>query len=112
MASVVNETGVFDASGVERGLTKEIRQSHGRGRTAHNLSSSSLRKRSDNSLVSKVRFRVLRNLLTNLQEVLLGTKLFVLFLAVPLAFVAHNWRFGRFNIYKSTITNMGATEAV
>ncbi|XP_028555107.1 vacuolar cation/proton exchanger 1a isoform X2 [Dendrobium catenatum] len=95
MASVVYETGLCDASGVEAGLTKEIRQSHGRGRTAHNLSSSSLRKKSDNSLVSKVRCRVLRNLLTNLQEVLLGTKLFVLFLAVPLAFVAQNWRFGR-----------------
>ncbi|KAL0344465.1 UNVERIFIED_CONTAM: Vacuolar cation/proton exchanger 3 [Sesamum radiatum] len=58
------------------------------GRTAHNMSSSSLRKKSDRSLVSKVRVGFLRAFLGNLQEVLLGTKLALLFLAIPLAIIA------------------------
>ncbi|XP_072975825.1 vacuolar cation/proton exchanger 1a-like [Typha angustifolia] len=75
------------------GLSKEIR--HGHGRTAHNMSSSSLRKKSDLSLVSKLRCDLLRSLLANLQEIFLGTKLFVLFPAVPLAFAAEYFNFGR-----------------
>uniref|UniRef100_A0A0D9WKJ7 Sodium/calcium exchanger membrane region domain-containing protein n=1 Tax=Leersia perrieri TaxID=77586 RepID=A0A0D9WKJ7_9ORYZ len=59
-----------------------------RGKTAHNLSSSSLRKRSDASLVRKVPCAALRSLLANLNEVLLGTKLFLLFPAVLLAIAA------------------------
>ncbi|XP_010927361.1 vacuolar cation/proton exchanger 1a isoform X3 [Elaeis guineensis] len=74
-------------------LSKEMR--HGHGRTAHNMSSSSLRKKSDLTLVSKVRCGLLRSLLTNLQEIFLGTKLFVLFPAVPLAIAAHYFKFGR-----------------
>ncbi|KAK6120267.1 hypothetical protein DH2020_045958 [Rehmannia glutinosa] len=45
-------------------LSKEMRH----GRTAHNMSSSSLRKKSDLSLVSKVRVGYLRMFLANLQE--------------------------------------------
>ncbi|KAI3474205.1 hypothetical protein Pfo_029918 [Paulownia fortunei] len=71
-------------------LSKEMRH----GRTAHNVSSSSLRKRSDLSLVSKVRVGYLRKFLANLQEVLLGTKLSVLFLAIPFAIVAEYRNFG------------------
>ncbi|KAL6534374.1 Vacuolar cation/proton exchanger 1 [Orobanche hederae] len=67
-----------------KGLSKEMRH----GRTAHNLSSSSLRKKSDLSLVSRIRFGYLRLFLANLQEVLLGTKLSFLFLAIPVAIVA------------------------
>ncbi|KAG1363236.1 vacuolar cation/proton exchanger 1a [Cocos nucifera] len=74
-------------------LSKEMR--HGHGRTAHNMSSSSLRKKSDLTLVSKVPCGLLRSLLTNLQEIFLGTKLFVLFPAVPLAIAAHYFNFGR-----------------
>ncbi|XXG39624.1 hypothetical protein AAC387_Pa01g0538 [Persea americana] len=74
-----------------KGSSKEIRP----GRTAHNVSSSSLRKKSDLTLVSKVRFALLRQLLTNLQEVVLGTKLSVLFPAIPLAIVAQMFNFGR-----------------
>ncbi|KAL4284078.1 hypothetical protein GQ457_16G023620 [Hibiscus cannabinus] len=74
-----------------KGCSKEIRH----GRTAHNMSSSSLRKKSDLTLVSKVRFVMLRQFLTNLQEVILGTKLSVLFPAVPLAIVAQCYGFGR-----------------
>ncbi|KAG6744236.1 hypothetical protein POTOM_052949 [Populus tomentosa] len=74
-----------------KGSSKEIRY----GRTAHNMSSSSLRKKSDLTLVSKVRCGMLRNLLTNLQEVILGTKLTVLFPAIPLAIAADCYGFGR-----------------
>ncbi|XVE62041.1 hypothetical protein DITRI_Ditri06bG0087100 [Diplodiscus trichospermus] len=74
-----------------KGSSKEIRH----GRTAHNMSSSSLRKKSDLTLVSKVRYGMLRLFLTNIQEVILGTKLSVLFLAIPLAIVADCYGFGR-----------------
>ncbi|PON92677.1 Sodium/calcium exchanger membrane region [Trema orientale] len=74
-----------------KGLSKEIRH----GRTAHNMSSSSLRKKSDLKLVSKVPCSLLRRFLANLQEVILGTKLSVLFPAIPLAIVAQCFGFGR-----------------
>ncbi|XP_074585623.1 LOW QUALITY PROTEIN: vacuolar cation/proton exchanger 3-like [Curcuma longa] len=77
-----------------RGRGKEnIKEVH--GRTAHNMSSSSLRKKSDLTLLSKVRCVLLRDLLANLQEIFLGTKLFVLFLAIPLAIAANYCHFGR-----------------
>ncbi|KAJ6993020.1 vacuolar cation/proton exchanger 3-like [Populus alba x Populus x berolinensis] len=74
-----------------KGSSKEMRH----GRTAHNMSSSSLRKKSDLTLVSKVKCGMLRLLLTNLQEVILGTKLSVLFPAIPLAIAAQCYGFGR-----------------
>lgn len=82
-------------SGNLKGSSREIRP----GRTAHNVSSSSLRKKSDLTLVSKVRFVFLRLLLTNLQEVVLGTKLSILFPAIPLAIVAHMCNFGRVSVF-------------
>ncbi|PKI34516.1 vacuolar cation/proton exchanger 3 [Punica granatum] len=75
-----------------KGAGKEIGR---HGRTAHNMSSSSLRKKSELRLVSKVPCRLLRLFLANLQEVILGTKLAVLFPAVPLAIVAECYGFGR-----------------
>ncbi|OMO97563.1 Calcium/proton exchanger [Corchorus olitorius] len=75
-----------------KGPNKEIRH---HGRTAHNKSSSSLRKKSDLTLVSKVRCGLLRQFLTNLQEVFLGTKLSVLFPAIPLAVLAQSYGFAR-----------------
>ncbi|XP_022151531.1 vacuolar cation/proton exchanger 3-like [Momordica charantia] len=80
-------------NGTLKRLTKDSR--HGHGRTAHNMSSSSLRKKSDLTLVSKIRFPCLRNFLINLQEVILGTKLSILFPAIPLAIIAQIFRFGR-----------------
>lgn len=65
------------------------------GRTAHNMSSSSLRKKSDITLVSKVRCALLRNFLVNIQEVILGTKLSILFPAIPAAIIAECYGFGR-----------------
>ena len=67
----------------------------GLARTAHGMSSSSLRKKSDATLVRKVPVQSLRPVLANLQEVLLGTKLAVLFVAVPLAVAAQCFRFGQ-----------------
>lgn len=65
------------------------------GRTPQNVSSSILRKKSDPMLVSNIRFKMVRQFLANLQQVLLGTKLAVLFPAVPLAIVADFYNFGR-----------------
>jgi Ca2+:H+ antiporter len=65
------------------------------GRTAHNLSSSSLRKKSDLALLRKVTFAPLRRLLDNLQQVLLATKLVLLFPAVILALAARFFHFGQ-----------------
>ncbi|GMY25496.1 vacuolar cation/proton exchanger 3-like [Fagus crenata] len=80
---------------LENGNLKSLNKEMRHGRTAHNMSSSSLRKKSDLTLVSKVRIGCLRQLLTNLQEVILGTKLSVLFPAIPLAIVAECYGFGR-----------------
>ncbi|KAK2641114.1 hypothetical protein Ddye_022877 [Dipteronia dyeriana] len=66
------------------------------GKTAQNVSSSMVRKKSDPVLVpSNVRFRLFRQFLANLQEVVLGTKLALLFPAIPLAIVADSYKFGR-----------------
>ncbi|CAA0836291.1 Vacuolar cation/proton exchanger 3 [Striga hermonthica] len=75
---------------LENGNVKVLSKETRHGRTAHNLSSSSLRKKSDLSLVSRVRVGYLRLLLGNLLEVLVGTKLSFLFLAIPAAIVAEH----------------------
>ncbi|KAK4801794.1 hypothetical protein SAY86_022281 [Trapa natans] len=80
---------------VENCLKGSSKESGRHGRTAHNMSSSSLRKKSEIRLVSKVPCRLLRQFLANLQEVILGTKLSILFPAIPLAIVAQCFGFGR-----------------
>ncbi|PON92648.1 Calcium/proton exchanger CAX [Trema orientale] len=72
-------------------LSKEMRH----GRMAHNMSSSSLRKKFELKLVSKVPCSLLRRFLANLQEVIFGTKLSLLFPAIPLAIAAECYGFGR-----------------
>ncbi|KAG0480141.1 hypothetical protein HPP92_010999 [Vanilla planifolia] len=104
-AAVVLEAGLIKPCSVGGGLGKEMRHVH--GRTAHNMSSSSLRKKSDLSLVSKVRCGVLRNILANIQEIFLGTKLFILFPAVPFAIVAQCYGFGRAWVF--TLSLLGLT---
>ncbi|MFS7945604.1 putative calcium/proton exchanger, sodium/calcium exchanger membrane region [Helianthus anomalus] len=89
-----NEPWLLENGSVKR-LTKETRHGHGHSRTAHNKSSSSLRRKSDMSLVSKVPCSTLRNFLANLQEVILGTKLAVLFVAIPFAIAAHYFSYAR-----------------
>ncbi|KAI3682134.1 hypothetical protein L2E82_50166 [Cichorium intybus] len=54
-----------------------------------------LRTTSRADVLSGVRFRILRNLLANVGKVIFGTKLFVLYPAIPMAFVAHYYSFGR-----------------
>ncbi|CAJ2670736.1 vacuolar cation/proton exchanger 3-like isoform X2 [Trifolium pratense] len=76
-------------NGDPKRLTKEARHGHGRSRTAHGMSATSLRKKSDHALVSRVRCASLRNVLVNIQEVILGTKLSILFPAIPAAIIAH-----------------------
>ncbi|KAM3691585.1 vacuolar cation/proton exchanger 1-like [Castanea sativa] len=81
---------------VENGDSKSLmNKGLSKGRTPQNVSSSILRKKSDPVLVSKVRFKMVRQFLANLQEVILGTKLAVLFPAIPLAIVADFYNFGR-----------------
>ncbi|XP_061369228.1 vacuolar cation/proton exchanger 3-like isoform X1 [Gastrolobium bilobum] len=80
-----------NGNGNIKGLSKEMRH----GRTAHNMSSSSLRKKSNLSLLSKVHFVFLRNLLVNFQEVILGTKLSILFPAIPFAIIGECYGFAR-----------------
>ncbi|XP_054784476.1 vacuolar cation/proton exchanger 3-like isoform X2 [Prosopis cineraria] len=89
--STLQQDALLMENGHIKGLSRELRH----GRTAHNMSSSSLRKKSDLTLVSKVQWCLLRNLLVNFQEVILGTKLSILFLVIPLAIVAEVYRFGR-----------------
>lgn len=72
-------------------LTREMRH----GRTAHSRSSMSLRKKSDRTLVQKIRCALLRDLLSNVQEVILGTKLSILIPAVPLAIAAEIYGLAR-----------------
>ncbi|KAI3694656.1 hypothetical protein L1987_77624 [Smallanthus sonchifolius] len=53
------------------------------------------RSQTDDLSLSPVRFRILRDFLANVRKVVFETKLFVLFPAVPMAFVAHCFSFGR-----------------
>lgn len=92
-----NQETWIENGGNLKGLSKEMRH----GRTAHNMSSSSLRKKSDLTLVSKVHSGPLRNVLVNLQEVVLGTKLSILFPAIPLAIVAQCYGFARVSLTSS-----------
>ncbi|XP_061347146.1 vacuolar cation/proton exchanger 3-like [Gastrolobium bilobum] len=66
-------------------------------KTPQNMSRSLVRKQSELVLITnKIRFQMLlRNFMTNLQKVLFGTKLVVLFPAVPLAVAANFYSFGR-----------------
>ncbi|XP_052174086.1 vacuolar cation/proton exchanger 3-like [Diospyros lotus] len=103
MASTAEQWQLLENGNI-RGMSKEITK-HG-GRTTHNMSPSSLRKKSDLSLVSKVPCGILRRLLANSQEVILGTKLSVLFPAIPFAILAHCYGFGRPGIFALSLLGM------
>ncbi|PKA56780.1 Vacuolar cation/proton exchanger 1a [Apostasia shenzhenica] len=94
-AYVVEEAGYVGllSDGEGRGLSKKIR--HVRGRNARRMSSMSFRMKSGLSLSSTVSCELLRKLVLNVQEVLLGTKLVLLFPAVPLAIAGHCYGFGQ-----------------
>ncbi|XAR50842.1 hypothetical protein NMG60_11005292 [Bertholletia excelsa] len=95
MSSMAEPLVAAENGTVKRPGSKEALLPRRPSRTAHNMSCSSLRKKSDMSLVSKVPHRLVRAFLANITEVLLGTKLAVLFIAVPLAIVAKRFGFGR-----------------
>jgi Ca2+:H+ antiporter len=76
------------------------------GKTPQNLSSSMVRKKSDPILVTNVRFQMVRNFLHNLQEVILGTKLAVLFPAIPLAIAADFYHFGRVSDRRTNLVTL------
>uniref|UniRef100_A0A0E0FN56 Vacuolar cation/proton exchanger n=1 Tax=Oryza nivara TaxID=4536 RepID=A0A0E0FN56_ORYNI len=94
------------AAAMEAGRKLAARHPHGRSRTAHNMSSSSLRKKSDAALVRKVPVAPLRPLLANLQEVFLATKLAVLFPAVPLAIAAQCFRFDQVWVFALSLLGL------
>ncbi|GAU47795.1 hypothetical protein TSUD_263260 [Trifolium subterraneum] len=93
MCSQNHDQHEYEACFLENG--GNIKGSMKHGRTAHNMSSSSLRKKSDIILVSKVHYGIIRNLLANFQEVILGTKLSILFPTIPFAILAQCYGFAR-----------------
>ncbi|KAG2263401.1 hypothetical protein Bca52824_070480 [Brassica carinata] len=105
MGSIAEPWGISEsenANATPKGLSRELRH----GKTAHNMSSSSLRKKSDLRLIQKVPCKTLKNVLSNLQEVILGTKLTVLFLAIPLAVIANSYHYGRPLIFGLSLTGL------
>ncbi|KAG2263747.1 hypothetical protein Bca52824_070826 [Brassica carinata] len=106
MGSIAEPWGISESEnanyGTPKGLSRELRH----GKTAHNMSSSSLRKKSDLRLIQKVPCKSLQNVLSNLQEVILGTKLAVLFLAIPLAVIADYYHYGRPLIFGLSLTGL------
>ncbi|KAJ4903844.1 Vacuolar cation/proton exchanger 1 [Raphanus sativus] len=86
-----------NATMTAKGSSRELRYG---GRTAHSMSSSSLRKKSDLRVIQKVPYKGLKDFLSNLQEVILGTKLAILFPAIPAAIIgtycgfSQPWIFG------------------
>ncbi|KAL6204433.1 PREDICTED: vacuolar cation/proton exchanger 3-like [Fragaria vesca subsp. vesca] len=87
--------GLVSGTNNMNGVDQNNKEQWSVGKTPQNLSSSMVRKKSDPIIVSNVRFQMLRNFLNNLQEVILGTKLAVLFPAIPLAIAADFYHFGR-----------------
>ncbi|KAJ8749783.1 hypothetical protein K2173_012334 [Erythroxylum novogranatense] len=101
---------VFSSSDLENGdakeslLTKE--QSWSVIKSPESLSSSIMRKKSDPVLISTVRFQSFRHFLANIQQVILGTKLAVLFPSVPLAILADFYKFGRAWIFALSLLGL------
>lgn len=105
-ADAMNPSIDSKATGKEICHQKDIESAHNRSmKSAHNRSSSSLRRASQKQLCSIVRYRWLRLLLCNLYEVILGTKLSLLFPLVPVAIVADMLRLG--NVWVFLISLLG-----
>ncbi|PSR86165.1 Vacuolar cation/proton exchanger like [Actinidia chinensis var. chinensis] len=64
-------------------------------KVTQNLSASLVRKKSDLALASRGRLSMVREFVVNVQQVVLGTKLCLLFPAVPLAVIAQAHDYGR-----------------
>ncbi|KAI7733156.1 hypothetical protein M8C21_022152 [Ambrosia artemisiifolia] len=92
---------------LENGSIKQLtRTTNGHGRTAHNMSSSSLRKKSEMTLISKLPSSLLKVLLSNIHEVIFGTKLSFLFIAVPVAVAAHHFRMSQPWIFSMSLVGL------
>ena len=76
---------------------------NGGAKAPQNLSSSMVRKKSDPLLVTSSRFQMMGGLMANFQQVIFGTKLAVLFPAIPLAVAADFYRFGRVRKYRKML---------
>ncbi|KAK7275992.1 hypothetical protein RIF29_17121 [Crotalaria pallida] len=75
-------------------------------KTPQNLSRSMVRKKSDPALVTNPRFQMLRSFIANLQEIIFGTKLALLFPAIPLAVIANSLGFARPWIFASSLLGL------
>lgn len=94
------------ATGKEIYDQKDIESAHNRSmKSPHNRSSSSLRRASQKQLCSIVKYKWLRLFLCNLYEVIMGTKLSLLFPLVPFAIVADRLRLG--NVWVFLISLLG-----
>lgn len=85
---------------------EEEEVNHHHGRTARQMSASSLRRKSDPSLANGVQNRHLRQLLVNLQVVLFGTKLSVLLPTIPLSIIAVCYGFGKVSAFTLLTINI------
>lgn len=83
---------------VENGIVIESSDEIRHLKAAHAISSSSLRKKSDLALGLNARSLFLRGILINLQKVMFGAKICILFVAVPFAIVSQYCDFGRVSI--------------
>ncbi|KAL4348855.1 hypothetical protein GQ457_17G006620 [Hibiscus cannabinus] len=103
MGSLEEEACLLEDANTE-GSSKE--SLHGKSSAIN--TSSPLRKKSDLTLVSRVRCPMLRHFLANLQEVILGTKLSVVLPVIPLAFVAQYYGFGRSWVFALSLLGVSA----
>lgn len=87
--------GSNEACDLENGIVNDSSNEPKPIKTAHSLSSSLLRKKSDVVLGLNIRSSLARRILRNLQEVIFGTRICILFLAIPLSIVAKYQNFGR-----------------
>lgn len=74
--------------------------------TENNSSSLCLRKKSNSDLLSNIKISSLRRFLMNLQEVVFGTKLCILFPAVVLAILAKQFHFGQSWIFALSLLGL------
>lgn len=95
LRGIVSRMGSNEAWDVENGIVNDSSNEARPIKTAHSLSSSLLRKKSDVVLGLNIRSLWLRKILRNFQEVILGTKICILFVAIPFAIVAKYHNFGR-----------------
>ncbi|KAL2898730.1 Vacuolar cation/proton exchanger 3 [Bienertia sinuspersici] len=86
--------GSIEAWDAENGIVNGSSLEQRHIRPAQNLSSSLLRKKSDSALGLHMWSLLPREILINLREVVLGSKICILFVAIPFAIVAQYYNYG------------------